>query len=110
MSNSLDLADNQHFASLIRVWKVNSRTSMQRVHRGDRGEVLHGAKWYIQILKNMTSYISSQMLRSKQALDPPCFPVDPKQIRTTVTIYHDVKAFSDMEVNFQNIFQCRFTM
>ena len=78
--------------------------------RGDRGEVLHGAKCYIQILKNMTSYISSQMLRSKQALDPPCFPVDPKQIRTTVTIYHDVKAFSDMEVNFQNIFQCRFTM
>ena len=70
----------------------------------------HAAKCYIRILKNMTSYISSQMLRSKQALDAPCFPVDTKQIRTTVTIYRDVKTFSDMEVNFQNIFQCRFTL
>ena len=78
--------------------------------RGDRGEVLHGAKCYIRNLKNMTSYISSQTLRSKQVLDPRCFPDDPKQIRTTVTFFQDVNAFSDMEVNFQNIFQCRFTL
>ena len=63
------------------------------MNRGDRGEVFHGAKCYIRILKNMTSYISSQILGSKQALDLPCFPVDRKQIRTTVTIYHDVKLF-----------------
>ena len=52
----------------------------------------------------MTSYILSQMLRSKQALDPPCFHVDQKQIKTTISIYRDVKAFSDIEVNFQYIF------
>ena len=77
---------------------------------GDWGEVLHGSQCYFRILKNMTSYISSQTLRSKQALDPPCFPVGPKQIRTTVTIFQDIDAFSDIEVNFQNIFQCRFTL
>ena len=50
------------------------------------------------------------MLRSKQALDPPCFLLIQSRLETTVTIYQDVKAFSDMEVNFQNIFQCRFTL
>ena len=78
--------------------------------RGDRGKVLHGVKCYIRIFKNMTSYISPQTLGSKQALDPSCFPVDPKQIRTTVAIFQDINAFLDIEVNFQNIFQCRFTI
>ena len=32
MSKSLNLDDNQHFASLFRVWMVISKTSIQRVH------------------------------------------------------------------------------
>ena len=63
-----------------------------------------GAMCYIRISKNMTSYISSQTLRSKQVLDPSYYLVDSKQIRTFVTIFQDINAFSDTEVNFQNIF------